>query len=223
MRILAIADIHGEIGVYKWLRDAVSDYGADTLILAGDLLMGGWEEEQSEQARTVVMPLLLTIPVPIFFIMGNDDHIELEPENEKIKSVHGRRLEYGTYGIVGYQYSPPFVGGCHEKPEEEIAADLCQMEPLLDEDTILVTHSPAFGYVDQIYSGYQVGSHALAGLLERKNALCHIHGHIHHSFGDAGNHFNVACGGRRRAMIIDVPSLSHSVVEGKQKTKQGET
>lgn len=213
MRILGIADIHGAINVYAWLRDAVSSYGADVLILAGDLLLGGWEEEQSEQARTVVMPLLRTIPASVFFIMGNDDHIELEPEDENVRPLHSRRLNFDTYGVAGYQFSPPFVGGCHEKPENEIAADLRRIEPLLDEATIFVTHSPAFGYVDRIYSGYQVGSHALAALLERVNVLCHIHGHIHNSFGHAGNHFNVACGGRCRAMIIDVPSLSHRVIE----------
>ena len=214
MRILAIADIHGVIEVYEWLRDAVSDYGADMLILAGDLLIGGWEEEQSEQARTFVMPLLQTISVHVFFIVGNDDHIELKPADKKVRSVHGGRLDSGTYGIAGYQFSPPFIGSCHEKPEDEIAADLCQIEPLLDETTILITHSPAFGYVDRIFSGDHVGSRAIAALLERINVLCHIHGHIHSSFGQAGNHFNVACDGRRRAMIIDLPSLSHSVVEG---------
>ena len=46
------------------------------------------------------------------------------------------------------------------------------------------------------------------------NVLCHTHGHIHHSLGCAANHFNVATGGRRRAMIADVPSLSHFVIEG---------
>jgi predicted phosphodiesterase len=45
MRILAIVDIHDAIEVYKWLPEAVSDYHADVLILAGDLLTGGWEEE----------------------------------------------------------------------------------------------------------------------------------------------------------------------------------
>jgi Icc-related predicted phosphoesterase len=214
MRILGIADIHGAVEVYEWLPEAASDYGADVVILAGDLLIGGWEEEQSAQACSVVMPLLQTIPVPVLFIMGNDDHIELKPEDDKVRPVHGRRLEFSTYGIAGYQFSPPFVGGCHEKPDDGIAADLCRIEPLLDETTIFVTHTPAFGYVDRIYSGYHVGSHAIAALLERRNLLCHIHGHIHHSFGHAGNHFNVACGGTRRAMIIEVPSLSHSVIEG---------
>ena len=58
MRILAIADIHGIIEVYEWLPKAVSDYGADALIIAGDLLTGGWEGKQSEHARTFVIPRL---------------------------------------------------------------------------------------------------------------------------------------------------------------------
>jgi uncharacterized protein len=221
MRILAIADIHGAVEVYEWLRGSVSEYRADAIILAGDLLIGGWEEEQSAQARSVVMPLLEKIPVPVFFIMGNDDHIEIESENENVRSVHGKRIDFGPFVVVGYQFSPPFVGGRHERPEDEIAADLRQIEPLLGGTAILITHTPAFGYVDRIFSGYHVGSRALALMLERTNVLCHIHGHIHHSFGQAGNHFNVACDGRRRAMIIDVPSLSHSVVEGELKREQG--
>jgi Icc-related predicted phosphoesterase len=212
---LAIADIHGVTGVYEWLKQAAAEQGADMLILAGDLLPGGWEDEQSEQARMVVIPLLRAIPKPICYTMGNDDHVELGYEDERIQSVHGRRLDFGNYGIVGYQYSTPFMGGCHEKPEDEIADDLRLIEPIIDESTILVTHSPAFGYVDRIFSGANVGSHALDELLSRKNVLCHIHGHIHHSFGHAARHFNVAAGGRKRAMIIDVPSLAHFEIEGR--------
>ena len=147
------------------------------------------------------------------YIMGNDDHVDLGHEDERIKPVHGRRQHFGACSVAGYQYSTPFVGGCYEKPVDEIAADLRQIEPILDETTILVTHSPAYGYVDRIFSGNHVGSHALAGLLGRTNVLCHIHGHIHHSFGRAENHFNVAADGRRQAMIIDIPLLSHFVIE----------
>ena len=215
MRILAIADIHGATEVYEWLSEVAEEHRADLLILAGDLLIGGWEEEQAEQASTVVIPLLQTMPVPVCYIMGNDDNIDLGHEDEKIRRIHGRSLDFGMCSIVGYQYSTPFVGGCYEKPEEEIAADLRQIEPLLCETTVLVTHAPAFGYADRIYSGTNVGSHALGELLARKKVLCHIHGHIHHSFGRAENHFNVASGGRRRAMIIDIPTLSHAVIESR--------
>ena len=213
MRLLAIADIHGATDVYEWLCDAVSDNGADALILAGDLLLGAWEEGQSKQAYTFVLPILYTIPIPVYFIMGNDDYVELESQKEMIRSVHGRRLDMSVYSIAGYQYSPPFVGSCHEKPEDEIAADLNKMDSLIDENTVLVTHTPAYGYVDQTYSGDHVGSHALSNWLYRKNVLCHIHGHIHHSFGRSGNHFNVAADGRPRAMIINLPSLSYSVIK----------
>jgi hypothetical protein len=33
------------------------------------------------------------------------------------------------------------------------------------------------------------------------------------SFGRAANHFNVAAGGHLRAMTIDIPLLSHAVIE----------
>ncbi len=212
MRILASADIHGAEEVYEWLRRIAAEYRVDLIILAGDLLIGGWEAEQSEQARTFVIPLLKTLPVPVYYVMGNDDHIELGYEDDKIKPIHGRCLNFGSLKVAGHQYSTPFMGGCNEKPEDEIAADLQRIEPLLDEHTILVTHRPAFGYVDRINSGANVGCRALAELLARRSVLCHIHGHIHHSFGRAANHFNVAAGAHKRAMIIDIPSLSHVVI-----------
>ena len=214
LHILAIADIHGASGVYEWLPEAAAKYSADLAILAGDLLIGGLEHEQSVQAREVVIPSLRAIPAPVCYIMGNDDHIDLGYEDEEIRPVHGRRLDLGACGVAGYQYSPPFVGGCYEKPDEEITGDLLLIEPILNETTIFVTHTPAYGYADRIFTGEQVGSRALAELLARRKVLCHIHGHIHHSFGRAANHFNVAAAGRRRAMIIEVPSLSHFVIEG---------
>lgn len=151
MRILAIADIHGATEVYEWLSEAAAEFSADMLILAGDLLIGGWEEEQSEQASTVVVPLLRKIPVPSCYIMGNDDNIDLGYEDERIRSVHGRREDFGVCSVVGYQYSTPFVGGCYEKTEEAISHDLCQMETMLDESTVLVTHMPAYGYADRFF------------------------------------------------------------------------
>lgn len=212
MRILASADIHGAEEVYEWLRRVAAEYRVDLIILAGDLLSGGWEAEQSAQARTFVIPLLRTLPVPVYYIMGNDDNVDLGYEDERIRPVHDRRLEFGEYTVAGYQYSPPFVGGCYEKPEDEIAANLRRIEPLLDEHTILVTHTPAFGYADRIYSGANVGCYALAEVLARRSVLCHVHGHIHHSFGRAANHFNVAADASKRAMMIDIPSLSHIVI-----------
>jgi hypothetical protein len=108
--------------------EASAEQGADMVILAGDVLLGGWENEQSAQAREVVIPWLWAISKPVCYTMGNDDHVELGYEDERIRSVHARRFDFGPYNIVGYQYSTPFMGGCYEKPEDEIAADLRLME-----------------------------------------------------------------------------------------------
>jgi len=212
VRVLATADIHGVVSVYEWLVGLVEEHRADLLVLAGDLFAGDWEDGQREQARQII-PLLRGVAVPVFYLMGNDDNVALDYEDEQIKPLHGRRLTCGSYSFVGYQYTPPFVGTIFVKSESEIEKDLGLLEPLLDEHTLFVTHSPAYGELDRVYADEHVGSHSLAALLDRRPVLGHIHGHIHHSFGREGNHFNVASAGLRRAMVIDLPSLNHLVLE----------
>jgi len=212
MKVLAAADIHGVTGVYEWLRGRALELKVDLVVLAGDLSGGSWdEEEQRREARTLVN-LFKRFPVTTLYLMGNDDFFALDYEDGQVKPLHGRRLDFGGYGFVGYQYTTPFVGSLHERPEEEIEKDVKTLEPLLDNRTVLVTHGPAFGVLDRVYAGEHVGSHSLAALLARRPVLAHIHGHIHQCFGREGNHFNVAAAGRRRAVLIELPGLSHQVL-----------
>lgn len=210
MRILAAADIHGAPVVYDWLMNLTRS-SLDGLVLAGDLLEGDFAPGQREQAKKIVA-LLRTSSIPILYLMGNDDNVSLDYEDHLIQAIHGRRVEMQGYNFVGYQYTPPFVGDLFVKPDEEIEQDLKLLEPLLDDKTILVTHAPAFGVLDEVH-GENVGSRAIAGLLRRKPVLAHIHGHIHGEFGREGNTFNVASAGVSRAMVIEVPSLRHTVAD----------
>ncbi len=207
--------------MYEWLLETARQRRPDIVVLAGDLLLGGWPEEQGRQVQEFILPLLRTFAVPVFYLMGNDDFVGFDYEDEAIKPLHGRRVEIGGYNFVGYQYSLPFIGGIFEKPEEEIEKDVQVLEPLLDEQTILVTHSPAYRILDRAYSGEAVGSHSLAALLERRPAMAHIHGHVHESFGRQGKHFNVAAAGRCQAVLIELPSLEHQVVRGTLSTNSG--
>jgi uncharacterized protein len=213
MRILAIADIHGIVRVYEWLVELVEEHQIDLLLIAGDLFAGDWEDGQREQARQII-PVLKRVAAPCFYIMGNDDNVALDFEDEQIKSLHGTRLSLGTYNLVGYQYTTPsFVGKMFVKSEEVIHEDLQSLERLLEEPTILVTHAPAYGVLDRSFDGEHVGSRALGALLHRRPVLMHIHGHIHGDFGRDKNHFNVAAAGQRRAILIDLPSLAHQVLQ----------
>lgn len=210
MRILAAADLHGVLRVYEWLAELAATE-ADLLILAGDLFDADWEEGQKRQAANIVR-LLKTVPIPTLYLMGNDDNVPLGYEDERIRLLHGRRVELDKYNFVGYHFTPPFVGDVFVKPEEEIALDLHGLDPLLDERTVFVTHAPAFGKVDRTYGGDNAGSRPLDEVIRGKPVLAHIHGHIHESFGRDGRHFNVASAGRCRAMVIELPSLHHIVL-----------
>ncbi len=216
MKVLAISDIHGRIDVYEWVRALVRDYEIETSVLAGDLLGGHGEGSTVEEAQRheskQIIEILQSLQIPVSYIMGNDDMVDLDYRDELIHPIHAARRELGEYNFVGYQYSPPFMGGIFEKPEDEIEKDLFQIEPLLDEMTILVTHSPARGILDLAGSEFHVGSSSIAKTIERRPVRVHVHGHIHKCFGKDGGHFNVASGRHFRGMVVNLDDLAHEIV-----------
>jgi Icc-related predicted phosphoesterase len=217
MRVLASADIHGEHGVYRWLVQKADEVEADLIILAGDLLGSPEGLDAVEAAGRAdaarVTGILNGTRVPVLFVMGNEDCLELEPTGNGIRSIHNERFELGDASFVGYQYSLPFKGGIFEKPEDEIGADLDRLERLVDESTILVTHSPAYGILDIGMMDTHSGSRSILELIQKRKPRAHIHGHIHEQFGRFDRHFNVASEARRRGMVIDLDTMKHVVID----------
>jgi Icc-related predicted phosphoesterase len=216
MQVLAAADLHGRSRVYAWLVDAVRQYGVEALVLAGDLLgcPDGFdtpEDAQRHEAKALT-DLLETAAVPVLYIMGNDDLVDLACHGARVQSIHGRRVTLGGFNFVGYQYSLPFMGGVFEKDESGIESDLAELTSLVDSQTVFVSHSPALGILDPGLGEMSIGSGALGHFLERRPFLVHVHGHSHGGFGRLGKHFNVASAGRLRAMIINLETLQHQVL-----------
>ncbi len=220
MRLLAMADIHGNLDVYQYIPRLAVEYQAEVLVLAGDLLgvpddVSAIEEGQRASAQEI-LTALAPLGIPTLYIMGNDDLVDLEPTDTQIQSIHGRRVDLGPYNFVGYQFSPPFARGVFEKPEEQIAADLSGLQSLMDRQTILVTHSPAQGILDRGILDLSAGSPSILAMTNRRSVRAHIHGHIHRCFGRQGHHFNVAAAGKLRAMVIDLATMKHEVIGGTQ-------
>ena len=218
MRLVALADVHGFHEVYDWLVDLVDAEDPGAVVLAGDLLGWGGDSDTIEEAQAAdrfqVLHRLSEINRPIFYVMGNDDWIELDAPDPAHRSVHGRRINIGNFNFVGYQYTLPFMGGVHEKPEHEIEKDLALLEAEINSATVLVTHGPVYGTLDRVHNGQHVGSTSLRDFVQRTAPRVHIHGHIHREFGRTGRHFNVASAGRKRAMVIDLLTMEHRVIAG---------
>lgn len=102
MRVLAAADIHGALSVYQWL--VARAHSADALVLAGDLFGADFDEGQRKQSQDIA-GILHDSAVPVLYIMGNDDNVPLDCEDELIKPLHGGRVGIGDYNFVGYQYT----------------------------------------------------------------------------------------------------------------------
>ena len=218
MRILAGADFHGNLDVVAWFVEEARKREAEIIVLAGDQLgfsdeVEDPEEDQALNARRVEAALL-EAGIPVLYIMGNDDLIELEPVEGKLVPLHNRRVESGDFNFVGYQYSLPWMGGDLEKPDEEIEEDLKAIEGYLNSRTVLVTHSPAHGILDPGAGPLKIGSRALRALLDRHPAWAHIHGHSHSGFGRDGYCFNVASAFSKRAMLINLVTLEHEILTG---------
>ena len=217
MRVLASADVHGKQAVYEWLVRTAYAHQVEAVVLGGDLLgcPDGFATPEAAQEHEAqgLSDFLGSIDLPIFYIMGNDDLVELNSTCDRVQSIHSRRIQLGGYTFVGYQYSLPFMGGTFEKPEPGINADLAAFDCLVDADTVFVSHSPALGVLDPGFGETRIGSSSLREFLERHPCRAHIHGHSHAGFGRHGTHFNVAAAGRKRAMILNLKTLQHQVVQ----------
>jgi Icc-related predicted phosphoesterase len=211
MRLIASADLHGFLDVYRWLAARTLEYRADALVLAGDLLspeddFASLEEAMAARASAVEI-VLNDLECPVLYIMGNDDLIDWAPDRNSLISIHNRRVDLCGHGFVGYQNGPPFMGGPHERDAALLAEEIASLSPLLDERSVLVTHYPAQG----ILSG-EYGLEPIRKLVDEAPFLIHIHGHSHSRFGCQTRHFNVASAGQKRAMLIDLRTLACRVL-----------
>ena len=152
MQILASADLHGDLDIYEWLVGVTVNTKPDVLVMAADLLNAsgvfGTVEEAQRANALEILNIISRVNQPVLYLMGNDDMIELEPNVDLIRSINNTSIEIGGLNFVGYQYSLPFMGGIFEKSEDGIRDDLSSLYSLVDDRTVLVTHSPAYGILD---------------------------------------------------------------------------
>lgn len=218
MKVLALADLHGEYQVYEWMSKVTAQTHPDVLVLAGDLLgfPEGYDEIELAQRADAkrLLSILDKIAAQTFYIMGNGDMIDLEAQGEGVCSINMVRVDTPPYNFVGYQYCLPFMGRPFEKTESEIQEDLVALAPEIDDRTVFVTHSPVYGIMDSGILGRHTGSRSIKSTVNKCSPYLHIHGHSHMECGREGIHFNVASAYCNRATLIDLSNMSHEVITG---------
>ncbi|MFZ9847292.1 MAG: metallophosphatase domain-containing protein [Flavobacteriales bacterium] len=122
------------------------------------------------------------------FIAGNHDFfIQQQPQEFKeilpsnIVYLQDELVEIDGKKIYGSPWTPRFMNWAFMKEKGEDIAQVWRQIP--NEIDVLITHGPAFGTLDKIYTGLPVGCEDLAIELRRIKPRCFLFGHIHEGYG----------------------------------------
>lgn len=190
------------------------------------------KSKQKENLRQIC-ELLETIYIPVYMLIGNDDHI-LDDDWDKTLNDYGilninlRTHALGKLKVVGFQYVPPTPWNTNnELPEDKLAKKLKCIEEEVDRKTILITHGPAKGILDRVANGLRVGSVSIFNLVKDKQPIFHIFGHIHEAFGNAKVDNTICCNASclwtdwlLRGYIIDTEDKSINRIEKEVSLKE---
>jgi Icc-related predicted phosphoesterase len=195
MKITLISDTHNK---HKYITDDLP--GGDLLIHAGDISSMGYEHEIREFCKWYNSLDNYTNKV---FIAGNHDW-GFQINTEKIKEI----LDF--YGNITYlQDNEVLVGeklvsiyGSPWQPEfynwafnlQRKGVELKEKWDNIPNNTdILVTHGPAYGYVDKVIGRVEnLGCELLTERIKQLKPKIHVCGHIHSGYGytfDGNTHY----------------------------------
>ncbi|MEM3030813.1 MAG: metallophosphoesterase [Candidatus Micrarchaeia archaeon] len=176
MKLLALADIHADEATVDRLRVRLSKNPYDAVLVAGDLTNHGPLSFAQD---------LLSFLDRTYAIHGNMDPPEVARLlEEKGVGIHGKRVPLGGgYAVAGFGGSNPTPFNTPtEYSEEEITSGLSRLR--IDPKTILLTHAPPYGLLDTVGEGIHVGSKSIRAVIEAKQPLLNICGHIHECEGE---------------------------------------
>lgn len=181
MRILAIADIHGNGSVVQKLENHISR--ADLVVVVGDITHFGKKKDAIQ-----VLDFIRSRAKIFKGVTGNCDFREVDDLlDEYGANLHSRGIIIGRVGLVGLGGSlvTPFDTP-NEYTEDEIAGFLEVAFSYVDKKIpiVLVSHQPPYGTkCDRIRGGTPVGSKSIREFIERRSPRVCICGHIHESVG----------------------------------------
>ena len=183
------------------------------------------KSKQKEKLRQICQ-LLEMLDVPVYMLIGNDDHIFDEDwdrilDDYGLLNLNSRTQTLEKFKVTGFQYVLPTPWNTNnERSEDKLTQELRRIETQVDRNTILITHSPPRNILDEVTNGLHAGSESIFNLVKEKQPIFHVFGHIHEACGQAKID-NTICGNVSclwtewllRGYIIDTEEKSTMKIE----------
>jgi uncharacterized protein len=180
MRILAFSDLHRDVEAARRIVEASAR--ADVVVGAGDFATCG------EGAKDTVN-ILRGIDVPVVFVFGNHDRPDelrtLCRDWDSGYLLHGDMVElqglafFGVGGEIPGRNTEPWNAALTEDEAHRILQDC-------PKDVVLITHTPPYECADVQRDGTHEGSRAVRAMIDDKQPLLSLCGHIHFAWGSFG-------------------------------------
>jgi len=176
IKILAVGDLHGDVGLVKKLADKAKKENVDLVILAGDLSL-------FEQSLENMIGPFVKANKQILLIPGNHESNAtidfLSKMYPNTKNIHGHYFKKGNLGIFGGGGGDAII----VTPDKEIFEALKKGHEKIKnvEKKIMITHMPPEGSISE-FSGFH-GSKAVAKAIKEFSPNVLISSHIHEAGG----------------------------------------
>ncbi len=189
MRILVLADIHGDFETLKKIVDDTKHEGIDLVICPGDftdIFATPKEFDQIDMAELIIQKIL-SLKIPVFCVPGNHDPYEIiEVFNEFGTNLHNKKTVFKGMPFIGFGGAATPFNTKFEPSDEEIKESLEKNSSGLKPGKfILVVHNPPKNTkLDLTASGQHVGSEAVRNFIIEKKPVLSLSAHIHESRGE---------------------------------------
>jgi Icc-related predicted phosphoesterase len=187
LKILVIADVHGEIEMLSKFLRKFDKKNFDLVLCPGDFtdMFNTPEGFSQTDVAELVLQKLLSLGRPVLCIPGNHEpHEILEMFDEYSVNLHAKSRKFNGFEIIGFGGATTPFNTKFEPSEEEIKESLSRIRTPQKTKTILLTHCPPYGTkVDKTETGEHVGSHAIRKFIENRKPILAISAHIHEAGG----------------------------------------
>ncbi len=172
MKILAIADVHGNDAVAYLVNEIYGMREIDAVLVAGDISPFG--------DPSFALEFLNMLPAPTFAVPGNCDSPEIIGyiEKSKAENLHMKMTDFKGFKLIG-------LGGTTKKGfsmgitfTDEFAENFI----LSCEGCIVLTHQPPFGILDDA-GGVHIGSKGIRKGVDKARPVLVVFGHAHEARG----------------------------------------
>ena len=209
VKVLCVSDVHASGQALDAIQKILVKEKPDLLLNAGDTTHFGKSLFLKKFLSTVEKT-----KVPIIAVPGNIDEQGVWSELEKAGvSIHSKKRVFGGIEFVGFGGSPPTPFGTpKEYADEELYDSIVKM---VSKKTVVLSHAPPHNTkADAIEGGGHVGCKSLRKLIEEKQPLACLCGHIHENQGveKIGSTAIIKLGAAKdgHAAFVEFPSLKTS-------------